>query len=81
MSVVLVHGGLGHHDTSGRLGAIWAPTLVLVGERDAAPDQARALVERSRTPGCPSSRGAGLISNLRVPARFSAELEAFLSVP
>jgi len=80
-AAIRVWRGLALHDTRGRVGAIRAPTLVLAGAHDANADQARALAAAIPDARLVVLEGAGHISNLRVPERFAAELEAFLSVP
>jgi 3-oxoadipate enol-lactonase len=67
-------------DYCGDLGAIRAPTLVMVGERDSVAP--RALSEEIAA-GIPRARfvelsAAGHVANADAPEAFNAELRAFL---
>lgn len=82
-AAIRVWRGLGVHDTRERLAAIRAPTLVLAGERDANAAQAGELAARIPGARLVVLEGAGHISNLRAPERFSEEVGRFLegSIP
>jgi 3-oxoadipate enol-lactonase len=67
-------------DTTGALGSIRAPVLVLVGEHDALtpPSVARAMAARIAGAECHAVPDAGHMSNLENPATFNGRLRAFL---
>jgi pimeloyl-ACP methyl ester carboxylesterase len=70
----------GRTDTTGGLGEIRVPTLVVVGEEDALtpPETARELAERISDARLVSIPGAGHMSNVERPAEFDVALESFL---
>jgi len=80
-AAIRVWRGLGYHDTLARLPGIAAPTLVLAGEHDANRAQAELLARAIPDARLVVLEGAGHISNLHAPARFTAELEGFLPLP
>ena len=69
------------HDTTGRIGSILAPTLVLVGEQESAFSRPAARELARRIPGAAlrESPGAGHLHPLTSPAWFVREVEEWLS--
>lgn len=67
-------------DTTGALGIIRTPTLVLAGDQDALtpPSVAQAMAARIAGAECHAIPDAGHMSNLENPAVFNARLREFL---
>ena len=68
-------------DSTGMLGTIVCPTLVLVGEADVLTPPAEARVLQEGIPGARlhTVRDAGHLSNLEAPQEFSRALETLLA--
>jgi pimeloyl-ACP methyl ester carboxylesterase len=67
-------------DSTGELGALAVPVLIVVGQHDAlsAPEVAKDMQERIPQARLVVIEGAGHISNLEAPGAFNAALESFL---
>jgi 3-oxoadipate enol-lactonase len=76
-----LHGVISRDGVHDALGAIDVPTLVLVGDEDAAttPDRARRIAAAIPGARLEVIRGAGHTATVEQPAQVGAALEAFLS--
>jgi 3-oxoadipate enol-lactonase len=78
--IAALAGMLARHDSTGALGGITVPTLVITGEEDAItpPDEARAMAAAIPGASFVAVPGAGHLSNLERPAAFNDALCSFL---
>ncbi|MFP4624143.1 MAG: alpha/beta fold hydrolase [Gemmatimonadota bacterium] len=78
--IAALAGMAARHDSTGELGGITVPTLVIAGEHDALtnPDGARAMADAIPDATFVEIPTAGHISNLENPAAFNGALAEFL---